>query len=376
MISSDDLATDEDKLVGAARRAAALRRADRVALYAAIAASGFVAFYIFGYLRRRYDWIGEYAVPMLTFVFGAALVARHVAKVIMYRVDRLGDISLWPWGGGASAAAPAVSEEQWPRSLVIPRLDPTAPANAQRVLTAPLKEGPSAFVSTGGRASTPPDRLPVGVVAMTDAGFAFFPDAEPQAVQAFAEMKAVAWESAKDAFKPLGVLAALGMGEREPYEPTLPQWTVKSVAHDDFFAFGWSELVEVRYANGVVTMIHEAADRPRTAHVFAPNDPRWPVLLMKQRLQYEMTEAIRQNVMRPKADQLAPALLEQFRGIYGDRIEEHSQELYAELERRVGEWMKQSKPALDRPAKEALAPVLPYYAKYPRIVESYPLLFD
>ena len=380
MITRDDLATGEEKLAEAARRAAAYRRADRIAIYAAIGAGGFMAFFIYVYLQKRYAWIGDYAVPMLTFVLGAALIAKHVAKVIVYRVDRLGDLPRlgdWSRRRAGVADSAAATEERWPRVTAVPRLDASAAFDARRVLSAPLREGPSAFVSAGGRTTTPVDRLPVGVVALTEAGFVFFPDAQPRDVETLSEVTGLAWEFAKDAFKPLGVLAALGVGERTAPEPSLPDWIARSMAHPEFFAFGWSELVEARYSpSGIVTMFHEAADMPRTAHVFAPNDPRWPVLLMKQRLHFEMVDSVRTQVSRPKAEELAPALLEQFRGIYGERVGEHAAELHAELERRVGQWIQASQLAVDAVAKKALAPVLPYYAKYRPIVDTYPILFD
>jgi hypothetical protein len=380
VITRDDLATGEEKLAAAARRAAAYRRADRFAIYAAIGAGAFMAFFIYVYLQKRYAWIGDYAVPMLTFVFGAALIAKHVAKVIMYRIDQLGDLPLFgDWSRRRAGVADRAVDttEQWPPMTAVPRLDASVASDARRVLSAPLREGPSAFVSAGGRATTLVDKLPVGVVALTEAGFVFFPDAEPRDVETMSEITGLAWEFAKDAFKPLGVLAALGVGERTASEPSLPDWIARSMAHPEFFAFGWGELVEVRYSgNGIVTMFHEAVDMPRTAHVFAPNDPRWPVLLMKQRLHFEMIDSIRTNVSRPKAAELAPALLEQFRAIYGDRVDEHAAELYAELEKRVGQWIETSQPAVDAVAKKALAPVLPYYAKYRPIVDAYPILFE
>lgn len=379
MIPAEDLMTDEEKLAAAAKFTAAVKRADRLALYGAIAAGLLMAYFVYGYLGSVYAWVWEYAFPMLTFVFGASLIAKHVVTVIMYRVDEIGDLPLFGiWGQNRPAAAGVVeAPSDWPLEVAAPRLDASRPALGILVLTSALRDGPSIFVSPGGRATTPADRLPLGVVAMTDLGFVFYPDADAQSVQALTELKGVAWELAKDSFKVLSVLGAFGVGEPAPGQPSLPEWVERSRAHPEFFSFAWTELVEVgRHGQGVVKMCHEAADQTRAEHAFVSDEPRWPVLLMKFRLERDLADTLTKAVMGPKADELAPALIEQFRGIYGDRVGEHASEMQAELQRRVNEALKDTKVPLDDIARKGLASVLPHFAKHPKIVESYSILFD
>lgn len=380
MISADELMTDEEKLAAAARFTAAVKRADRLALYGAVVAGLLMAYFVYGYLGSVYEWVWEYAVPMLTFVFGASLIAKHVVKVIMYRVDDIADLPLFgSWSGNRRpAAATAIdSAKDWPIEVAAPRLDPSQPARGIHVLTSALRDGPSVFVTHGGRATTRADQLPLGVAAMTEQGFVFYPDANAQSVQALSELKSVAWELAKDSFKVLGVLGALGVGDSDSGQASVPEWVERSRAHPEFFSFAWTELVAVkRYGQNVVRMSHEAADQTRAEHVFVADDPSWPVLLMKIRLERDLADTLNTAVRQPKTDELAPALLEQFRGVYGDRVSEHATEMYAELQRRVNESLRDTKVPLDEIAKKGLAPVLPHFAKHPKIVESFSILFD
>lgn len=378
MIDRDDLRSDEEKIARAAGRAAAYKRADRLAVYAAVIAGGATAYYVFWPLGAAFPAVYDYAVPMLTVPFAAAWLARHVATVVMYRVEGLGDVPLFGvWGAAPPAADPAASADaHWPRVTAVPRLEPGQSSPGDAVIAAPLQDGPSTFASAGGRAGTPVDRLAIGVVAFTELGCVFYPDADAQLVRTLDDLTSVAWEFAKDTFKPLGVLDALGVGDSEPHAPSWPEWLERSRAHPQFYAFAWTELVEVRSGpDGIVAMSHEAADRARETHVFVAADPHWPVVLMKLRLKREMVDVLSRRVKQPLAEQLAPALIEQFRAIYGERLGDHARELYAELDARVTEAASRSDLPLDAIVRDALAPVLPHYAKIPPIVESHPILF-
>lgn len=73
--------------------------------------------------------------------------------------------------------------------------------------------------------------------------------------------------------------------------------------------------------------------------------------------------------------ELGGAAWEVAKVVYGDRINEHGEEILAELNKRVTEWMSEAKPDLEGVCRAAMAPVLPHYARIPQIVANQPWLF-
>ena len=246
MISADDLKSDEEKIAEAARRSGLFKRARRVRIYGSLAGGAFALYFIYGYLGDTQPWVWDYAVPMLTFVFLAAMIVGHGVESIFYRVEDLGTpLTIRERYFSDTIKAPKAQALAAPLTVAVPRLDLLRGADETRVMTSPLVEGPSVFVSAGGHAGGQPEKLPVGVVMFTQAGVAFLPDAEPDSAHALQEVRGAAWELAKHLVRGLGMLDALGIGDRPPRDEPLPMWAAKSFAHPEHFVLPWPELVEV-----------------------------------------------------------------------------------------------------------------------------------
>jgi len=106
--------------------------------------------------------------------------------------------------------------------------------------------------------------------------------------------------------------------------------------------------------------------------VFRSSTDEWPQALMSLRLKHEVLSVMREFVELPRLREVLPELLEKFREIYGERIDDHWPEIVREAENRVAE--QQLGDALEVIARK-MVETLPYYGRYPKVRQMHPHFF-
>lgn len=219
------------------------------------------------------------------------------------------------------------------------------------------------------------EALPPGVVVFTADGIVFYPnvDSTGEVVRDTAHsLLAVA-----STVSPLAQAAAeLGLSKGlQTEDPELPLWLRQAREKKDHFVIPWPELVTVHFDpfDQWVSLFREYEDGTRKFFLVRSSTDEWPEALMSLRMRYEVMATLRQFVELPRMREILPELVEKFRGIYGDRVEDHWPEIVQEAQARVSE---QAMGDAVQVLVENLSDRLPYYGKYPKVRSTNPHFFS
>lgn len=219
-----------------------------------------------------------------------------------------------------------------------------------------------------------PDLLPPGVLAFTSGGIAFYPNAD--SARDVVKSMARPLLATVSSVSPIAQAAAeLGLAQAlQTAEPELPLWMRRAREAKHHFVIPWPELVKVFYnpLDGRVTLVRETADGARQGFLFQATTDEWPEALMSTRFKHEVLATLREFVELPRMREVLPQLVEKFRGIYGDRVDDHMPEIVREAEAQVA--AQELGDALHVLAAN-LADRLPYYGACPKVRALHPLFF-
>ncbi|MEM8574789.1 MAG: hypothetical protein AAGF48_09155 [Pseudomonadota bacterium] len=218
------------------------------------------------------------------------------------------------------------------------------------------------------------DLLPPGVLVFTGEGLIFYPNFDStgdlfkdvaSTVLAVASPSTAITQVAVE----LGILKAL-----ETEIPALPLWLRQAREHKHHFVIPWPELVRVFYnpIDRRVTLVRQVEDGSLKVFRFSASTDEWPEALMSIRFKYEMLATMREFVELPRMREALPELVEKFRGIYGERVEDHWPEIVREAEEQVNQ--QQMGDAVEVIVTN-LADRLPCYGRYPKLRALYTPLF-
>ncbi len=359
-------ADTQDQLESALEKARNSQRNKDISWWAEAA-----TFVIGAYYLLTSDIMGSFwVVPALVLLWLAMKIAKYVVLFCLTYVD---DIVSGPR---------SVTRIKEKRTNSVPRPNGLRVVADLQVIAAELKQPLAAqAVEHGGKAGTNNKiaDLPPGVIVFTDEGLAFFPHGE-RIADLTGKTKNFAYGLAKAASPHLSVAGAMGLDQAfKEQELQLPRWLREAREDEQYFVVPWLELVTASQdpETGAVRLTRGREGGSTETYILYANEDGWPDIFMLWRLHKESQAVLKEYFRIPRARELLPELQEKFATIYGERVDEHSDELYAELSRRIQDEVE----ALDDAQTNAILfehmkTTLPYYAKIPFVVKTHPGMFE
>jgi hypothetical protein len=370
-----------DRLAEAAAQVAAARAADKDAFMYAGVAGVVVFFWLSGS-----EYLGEaWAVPAVVVAFA---VVYRVAKVVLYRNRGLGRLplfgSLLPSSvplsdgpadsSGPEGTAGTLLAPEEPPSAYVPRLAFTrTPPDAAIILAKHV----AVDTLRAGRANTPSDDLPLGVLLVTSDGLAFLPEARDHLENLIGDVPAgLVGKLAGQLLPPVERLQAMkDVLELYDSPPPLSEWILVALKQKHAFVIGWGDLVGV-HASPASLVLTRRNDAEETSFKLLTDGSQLVTGLMQCRIAADLQETVLEFVLRPRFQELLPQVEAE---LAASAPGKDAAELKAQAQEVAGEqtmrWFSETTPALEDLVREKMQPALAGYAQLPGVVAHQPWLF-
>lgn len=368
-----------DRLAEAAARVATARASDKDALWIAGLAGGGAFLWLSTIEKLEEAWA-------LLVIVGAFGLAYRIAKIVLYRMRGLGQLSLFgnllpssvpltdaPGAATGSDDASAIPLAPEVRSATVARLPFTrTPPDVAVVLSELL----AVETLRAGRVGTANDDLPLGVLMVTSAGLAFMPEARGKLEDMFGDIPgALVGDFAGKLLPPLeqlqGIKDAMEIVETPP---KLSEWMDTALAQKHAFVIAWGDLVGV-VASPVSVLLERRSDAGEAAFRMLIDGSQLVTALMQRRIGTELREAVTEFVLRPKFDELLPQVQAELANAppseTGEDSETRARNIAAE---RTMLWFAEA-PPVEPLLREKMQPALEGYASVPGVVAQQPWLF-